>query len=99
MASRTPLACLVILTALAAVLMFGTATASAGYVCTDSYNPCAPQIEINVYGPYYGNAGTEVEYQYSVYNAGPYDIDQVVPADSACSPLSGPTSDDGNDGI
>lgn len=99
MTGRTPLACLVILTALASVLIFGTATASAGYACTDSFNPCTPKIEINVYGPYYGNAGTEAEYQYRVYNAGPYPIDQVVPADSQCTPLSGPASDDNDDGI
>jgi hypothetical protein len=101
MTTRIPLASLVITVALAAILILGPASASAGpSVCADSFNPCGPAIEISMNGPYFGNQGTDADYTYAVTNTGQYNEDQVIVADDKCSLITGPSSgDDNTDGF
>src|SRR5690349_1456338 len=94
MAGRTPLACLLVLSALVAACIFGTASASAGNSCVQSFTPCQGSIELTASGTSYGNAGTQGDYSYSVYNSGAYDVTDVSVGDTACSPVSA-SDDDG----
>src|SRR4051794_40213332 len=95
MAGRTPLACLAILTVLAAVAI-SAPVASAGLICTASITPCGSSMELSKTGPYYVNAGDSATYTYDLYNSGEFDISDVTVADDLCSPVSGPTGDDGD---
>jgi hypothetical protein len=99
MTGRSHLACLAVLTALASVLIFNAASASAGITCVDSFTPCSPSIEISgVSGTTFGNEGTQASYTYHVRNSGVFDDTDVVLTDDNCSPISDPTGDDG-DGV
>src|SRR4051794_7547140 len=97
MAGRPPLACLAIVTALAAVACFAP-VASAGIFCVESTFSCGPDMSLQKSGPQYVNQGDTAEYTYDLYNTGTADISDVTVADNLCSPLSGPDGDDG-DGI
>jgi hypothetical protein len=98
MAGRAPLACLAILAALVAAA-FLAPVASAGYVCVESVNPCAPAMELYKYGPSYVNQGQSAEYTFQLYNSGAYPIENVVVSDDKCSPVTGPENDTGDDGV
>jgi hypothetical protein len=87
------------LTALASVLIFNVASASAGVVCVESAISCSPSIHISsVSGTTFGNDGTQASYTYRVTNNGVFNDTDVVLTDDNCSPISDPTGDDG-DGI
>lgn len=98
MAGRTPLACLAILAVLVAAALFSS-VASAGVVCTESDTPCQPSVELYKYGPSFVNHRDSAEYTFQVYNSGAYAIEDVVVTDDKCSPVAGPESDDGDDGV
>lgn len=95
MAARVPLACLSIVAALIVCALFAP-VASAG--CVQSIDPCGPAMDLYKYGPSYVNQGDSAEYTFELYNSGAYDVSDVTVTDDKCSPLSGPTGDDG-DGI
>src|SRR4051795_6834866 len=96
MAGRTPLACLSIVVALAVCALFAP-VASAG-TCVQGIDPCSPSMELYKYGPSYVNQGDSADYTFDLYNSGPYDISDITVTDDKCSPVSGPTGDDG-DGV
>jgi hypothetical protein len=99
MTGRTPLACLVILAALATVLVLGPASASASTsACIEGISGC-PSISVSKYGPSYVNAGEQGTFYFDVYNTGNVPLDNVTVNDDKCSPVTGPTGDAGNDGI
>src|SRR3954447_17415374 len=97
MTGRTPLACLVILTAFAAVLIFGSATASASNVCASGVtNPCAA-LSISKSGPFIVTSGDTAEFTFYVWNSGSEAISDIVVTDDHCSPVSAPSGDNGDD--
>jgi hypothetical protein len=94
MTGRTPLACLLILAAFMAALIFSP-VASAGTGCViitgPSTDPCA-SMSIDKYGPYVVTSGDTAEFTYYVYNTGSEPISDVVVTDDHCSPVTGPTN-------
>src|SRR4051795_4155964 len=99
MTGRTPLSCLVILTALAAVLIFGSTTASARVACSDTVeNPCAA-LAISKSGPSIVRSGDTAAYTFYVWNPGYEPIAEISVTDDHCSPVSAPDGDYGEDGV
>src|SRR5512142_1399512 len=97
MASRTPLACLVILAAIVATLSFAP-VALAGNICTASTNSCDP-ISITKSGPSYVNAGDPATYTFTLYNNTGFDtFSDVSVVDDQCAPMSAPQGDTNGNG-
>src|SRR5438105_393154 len=100
MTSRTPLACLVVFAALASALILGPGSASASgcVVITATTNPCA-SLQISKYGPTYANSGTDVTYEFDVYNNGQEPVDNIQVTDDQCPNVTGPDGDTGDAGV
>src|SRR5436305_3421889 len=99
MTGRNPFACLAILAALGAALIFGTATAAASDCLVGDVDYCSESISVTKTGPQYVNAGDQATYTINVYNTTGFEaLDGLVVSDDKCSPLSGPTGDTNDDG-
>jgi hypothetical protein len=82
------------LTAVAAVLIIGPPSAFAGQA------PPPNTLMLTKTGPNFVNQGDNATYTFQLTNSSTtQDISNISISDDKCSPLSGPTGDDGNDGI